>query len=140
VRVELSCVGVRLSAAARSEVSTRVLLTLSRFGPRVMKVTVRLTRSPNPLGGSDERCRMLASLSPGEQILAEAIDGTIEAAVARGADRLAKGVARALLEGYPGAGMAALVPGRVRHSRAGSEPAGSSRRRSPRPRRSAPPR
>ena len=127
VKIDVSSVDVRLSRALHAKVETRVLLALSRFGPRLAKVTVRLAQPPNLLGGIDQRCRMQAWLLPGEGIHAEAIDGTIETAVARAADRLAKRVAGALLEGRPRDSVAAVLPGSARVER-------TSRRRSPRPR------
>ena len=84
------------SEAVRGMAVRRVLLALSRFGGQVRKVTVRLAEPANPLGGVDQRCRMRASLRTSDDIHAEAINGRIEAAVARAAMRLAKRVSWAL--------------------------------------------
>lgn len=88
--------GLHLSVAQRVSVVRRVLLALSRFGPRVRKVTVRLAEPVNPLGGVDQRCRMRAWLQESDHIRAEAINGAIETAVARAAALLAKRVDFAL--------------------------------------------
>jgi sigma 54 modulation/S30EA-like ribosomal protein len=85
-----------VSEAVRGSVERRVLLALSRFGPRLEKVTVRLAEPENPLGGIDQRCRMRAWLVPPTDIRAEAINGTIDAVVSRAAAQLAKRVALVL--------------------------------------------
>ncbi len=79
----------RLSEALRDRVVRRVLLALSRFGPRVTKVSVRLAEPANPLGGVDQRCRMRAWLHGRDGLHAEAINGGFEAAVTRAALRYA---------------------------------------------------
>jgi len=85
-----------LSEAVREMAVRRVLLALSRFGGDVRKVTVRLAKPANPLGGFDQRCRMRAWLQASDDIRAEAINGRMEAAVGRAAARLAKRVGWAL--------------------------------------------
>ena len=74
----------------------RVRLALSRFGERVQRVTVRIAKPTNPLGGIDHRCRMRAWLQAAGDVRAEAINGKVEAAVGRAATRLATGVGWAL--------------------------------------------
>ena len=96
LRIDVMGVDGHLSPALRETVVRRVLLALSRFGPRVRKVTVRLAEPANPLGGVDQRCRMRAWLQESDGIRAEAINGAMETAVARAAARLAKRVAFAL--------------------------------------------
>ena len=95
-------VAVSSSEALRGKVVRSVLLALSRFGPRVRKVTVRLAEPANPLGGVDQSCRMRAWLQESD-IRSEAINGRIEAAVARAAAQLAKRVDAALDGGANGA-------------------------------------
>lgn len=87
---------VDLTEILRGKVVRRVLLALSRFGPRLSKVTVRLAEPANPLGGVDQRCRMRAWLQGTDGIHAEAINGGFEAAVTRAAAQLAKRVDFAL--------------------------------------------
>lgn len=96
-----------LSEAVREMAVRRVLLALSRFGGDVRKVTVRLAQPANPLGGFDQRCRMRARLLASDDIRAEAINGRMEAAVARAAVRLAKRVGWAL-DGTAGDGFHAM--------------------------------
>jgi hypothetical protein len=96
LRIEVTRAGVELSAVLRSTVVRRVLLALSRFGPQVRKVSVRLAEPANPLGGVDQRCRMRVWLHHRDGIHAEAINGAFEAAVARAAGRIAERVGFAL--------------------------------------------
>jgi len=86
---------VRVSALQRERLVRRVLLALSRYGPRVRRVTVRLAEPVNPLGGVDQRCRIRAWLQDGDgihanDIHAEAIDGSFEEAAVRASAQLAK--------------------------------------------------
>ena len=96
MKIDVSGVDVSLSEGLRGKVVRRVLLALSRFGPRVRKVTVRLSEPVNPLGGVDQRCRMRAWLEQSDGIHADAINGGFEPAVARAAKQLAKRVDSAL--------------------------------------------
>lgn len=92
---------LHLTEAQRLRMSRRVLLALSRFGPRVHKVSVRVAELASPLGGMDQRCRMRAWLRAGDGgIGVEVINGRIEAAVGRAATRLAARVA-CVLDGRP---------------------------------------
>lgn len=97
--VGVTSAGGTLSSAQRDRAVRQVLLALSRFGRRVHRVTIRLAAPKNPLGGVDQRCRMRASLVSADEIRAEALDGTIDEAVARAAAQLAKRVGRALQDG-----------------------------------------
>jgi hypothetical protein len=101
LKIDVTAVG--LSSALRGRVVRRVLLALSRFGPRIRRVTVRLAEPANPLGGVDQRCRMRAWLQETDGIRAEAINGKVEAAVARAAAQLAHRVALAM-DGHGGDG------------------------------------
>jgi len=129
LRIDVTRADVGLSAVLRGKVVRRVLLTLSRFGPKLRKVTVRLSEPHNALGGVDQRCRMRAWLQHSDGIRAEAINGGFETAVARAARQLAKRVDLAL-DGAAGRGprpppgpsprpdrRTRLPPGGVRHVR-----------------------
>jgi len=101
LRIEVTGASLHLSAAQKGRVVRRVLLAMSRFGPRVHKVSVGVAELANPLGGLDRRCRMRAWLRPGDDVRVEVINGRIDAAVGRAATRLAARVACAL-DGGPG--------------------------------------
>ena len=96
LKIDVTGVQGRLSETLRGKAVRRVLLALSRFGPRVRKVTVCLSEPVNPLGGVDQRCRMRVWLRGSDGIRAEAIDGAFELAVARAAAQIAKRVDSAL--------------------------------------------
>jgi hypothetical protein len=128
LKIDVTRGGVDISAVLRGMVVRRVLLSLSRFGPRLTKVTVRLSEPPNPLGGVDQRCRMRAWLQHRDGIRAEAINGGFESAVARATRQIAKRVSLAL----DGATSDGPLPGaRVRVARRpnGSDPPRKRRRR-----------
>ena len=133
MRIDVAGVGFRLADGVATRVSTRVLLALSRFGPHLRRVTVRLAEGPKLLGGVDRHCRMRAWLQPPAQVFAEAIDGTVEAAVARAAEQLAKRIAGVLLVGRPIDGHPGLLsdPARVDRRRV-PPPAPAPQRRRPR--------
>jgi len=115
LRIAVTGVDGSFSEALRVKVARRVLLALSRFGPRIRKVSVSLAEPVNALGGVDQRCRMRAWLQDRDDIRAEAIDGGFEVAAARAAAQLAKQIDFALYS-------------------AGSDGAGAGRRRTLRPR------
>jgi hypothetical protein len=96
LRIDITSTGFVLTKVVRAGVRRRVLLAMSRFGPEVDGVTARLGASPNPLGGVDQQCRVRARLQTGLVLRAEALNGRIETAVGRSADRLALRVAAAL--------------------------------------------
>jgi hypothetical protein len=93
---DVTSVGFVLTKALRGETRRRVLLAVSRFGPGIQGVRVRLAESQNPLGGLDRSCRLRARLRSGLLLQAEAVNGELEAAVGRSAGRLARLVAAAL--------------------------------------------
>lgn len=96
VRIDVARREAALTEALRGKVVRRVLLALSRFSPRLERVTVSLAEPANPLGGVDQRCRMRAWIGGHDGLRAEAINGGFDAAVARAAAQLAKRVALAL--------------------------------------------
>ena len=104
---------VGVSKVLRVKVVRRVLLALSRFGPRVRKVTVRLTEPVNPLGGVDQRCLMRAWMHHSDDVHGDAINGGIEVAVTRAAAQIAKRLDLALdLGALDGAAAAPMGPRR----------------------------
>jgi putative sigma-54 modulation protein len=96
LRTDVTSVGFVLTTAVRGEARRRVLLALSRFGPGVQGVTIRLAESQNPLGGIDRRCRVRARLRSGLRLQAEAVNGELQEALGRSVARLARLVTAAL--------------------------------------------
>jgi putative sigma-54 modulation protein len=134
LRIDVTGASLHLSAAQKERVVRRVQLTLSRFGPRVHRVSVSVAELAGPLGGLDRRCRMRALFQTGDGIAVEVINGQIDAAVGRAATRLAARVACALdgdaahaLAGYKCRGGGRLSPG-TPLGRHGRRPVGSRRR------------
>jgi hypothetical protein len=112
LRTDVTGAGFVLTKTLRGEVRRRVLLTMSRFGPGIQGVAVRLAESQNPLGGVDRRCRVRARLRSGLLLQAEAVNGELEEAVGRSTARLARLVAIALdgADGRVGQVSTALPP------------------------------
>jgi hypothetical protein len=100
LRIAVTSTGFVLTEAVKVEVRRCVLLTMSRFGPEVQGVAVRLAESHNPLGGVDQRCRVRARLRSGPVLNAEAINGELSTAAGRSAARLARLVAAELDGGH----------------------------------------
>jgi hypothetical protein len=114
LKIDVTRADVGVSEVLRASVVRRVLLALSRFGPRVRKVSVRLAEPANPLGGVDQRCRMHAWMRQTDDIHAEAINGGFESAVTRAAAQLAKRMDFALDGGVSHeAGATPGLPGRL---------------------------
>jgi hypothetical protein len=112
LRIEVTSAGLELTEGLRVEARRRVLLAVSRFGPGIRGVTIRLTEAENALGGVDRRCRLRARLRSGPLLQAEAVNGELEEAMGRSADRLARlvGVALDGGGGAPGPAPAARDP------------------------------
>jgi hypothetical protein len=100
LKIDVSIIGFKLSDAFRRRVIRRLRLTLSRFGLRIERVTVRLSNVANPLGGVDRRCQMKAHLRFQDSIVVEIINGRW--GVDRAITRLGERVERALLNGKAG--------------------------------------
>lgn len=74
----------------------RLSFALSRFGPRVRSVSVRLADMNGPRGGFDKRCAMEALLTTGESVRVEDTHPALPTAIGRTTERLARAVARTL--------------------------------------------
>ena len=87
---------MHVSEDVRDYVTRRLEFALGRFTPEVERVTTRVGDVNGPRGGVDKRCRMEVKLRGLQSILSEARANDLEVAVALAAERLARGVARAL--------------------------------------------
>jgi hypothetical protein len=96
VTIDVTGAGRVLTKARRGEVRRRVLLAMSRFGPELDGVAVRLAEVHNPLGGVDQQCCAHARLRSGLVLSADTIDGRVETAVSRSVVHLALLVAAVL--------------------------------------------
>jgi hypothetical protein len=118
----------------RRGVERRLLCALSRFGPGVERVTVRLSDVANPMGGVDRRCRMRAYLRRQESIRVETMDGP--QAIDRAASRLAERVEWALASGRAEDDARLMQEGAPSIAQVRSRPAARRGPRAPRRRRS----
>ena len=91
--------GIDVSPDLGELVARRLSFVLSRFGPRVSAVSVRLVDLNGPRGGIDKKCSIQARLVPRGSVRVENTDCDLPAAVDRAAARLARAVARALERG-----------------------------------------
>ena len=81
----------------RTLVERRIRFALSRFEPRIASIDVRLRDINGPRGGIDQQCRLVVRLRGRyASVVVEDQDVNLESAVSRGAERAARGVARAL--------------------------------------------
>jgi len=97
LRIEVVAAGFEVTDDLRGSVERCLLFSLSRFGPGVERVVVRLSDTANPLGGFDRRCRMRAWLRRHESVRVEALDGPF--AIERAVERLTKRVEWVLVNG-----------------------------------------
>ncbi|MHB0961410.1 MAG: HPF/RaiA family ribosome-associated protein [Pirellulaceae bacterium] len=87
---------ISVSEGLREFVARRLEYALGRFAPEIEYVTIRVGDVNGPRGGVDKRCRMEVKLRGLQSILSDVRADDLEVAVAFAAERLGKGVARAL--------------------------------------------
>jgi ribosomal subunit interface protein len=88
--------GIPLTEALRAHCERRLRFALSRFGPRLGRVVVRLSDVNGPRGGVDKRCQAVLAVSGGRTVTVESEDADLYAAIDRVADRMGQAVSRAL--------------------------------------------
>jgi len=96
--VKLLVVGEKTSVTEglHDLITRRLHFTLGRFAPEIERVTARIGDLNGPRGGADKRCRLEVKLRGLGNVLSEACADDLAAAVAFAAERLGRGVARAL--------------------------------------------
>jgi ribosomal subunit interface protein len=87
---------VDLTEALLAHVERRLRFWLSRFGPRIRRVAVKLTDLNGPRGGFDKRCQITVTLSPSGKVMVEATDADLHTAIDLASDRLQQSVTREL--------------------------------------------
>ena len=80
----------------REEVKRRSHFALGRFSDVIRQVTVHLADVNGPGGGIDKNARIAVLLKPAEQVVAEATDVTVMAALDRTCYRIKRLVTRAV--------------------------------------------
>ena len=88
--------GTGVSEDLREFITRRVHFALGRFASQVERVTTRVADVNGPRGGTDKCCRMEVKLHALDSVSSVARADSLEEAAARAADRLGRGVARAL--------------------------------------------
>ena len=96
--MKLSITGkkIKLSEALRAHIERRVYFALSRFSPRISRVSVTVEDVNGPRGGIDKRCRILVKMDRMEELKVESTDSEVHAAVDVAADRVGRSVQRNL--------------------------------------------
>lgn len=88
--------GTGVTENLREFITRRVHFALGRFAPHVERVTARVTDVNGPRGGTDKCCRMEVKLQALDSVSSVARADNLEEAAAMAAERLGRGVARAL--------------------------------------------
>lgn len=96
----------------RAQAERRLQFALSRFGHRILHVTVQLTDVNGPRRGIDKQCRVTVALLGSGQVRAEVLDSDFSRAIDRAADRIQRVVTREL-ERHQGFSFRRSVPLRL---------------------------
>jgi len=96
--MRMSIRGKRLKVGPelRVEVERRVYFALGRFADVVRTVEISLADVDGPHGGIDKNSRIVVQLKPTEEVVAEATDVTVLAAIDRACYRVKRLVGRAV--------------------------------------------
>jgi ribosome-associated translation inhibitor RaiA len=87
---------VDLSDEIRALIKLRVYFALSRFGPRISSTSVRIEDIHNDSKGIDQRCLIAIKVDRGDELIVEAVDTNVRAAISVASDRARKTVQRHL--------------------------------------------
>jgi len=99
MKIEIRGTGMKVTGALREHVIRRLRFAVSRFGPRLRRIEVRLDDVNGPRGGIDKRCRVAVGVRSGSAIVVEEADADMYAAISRAADRTGRAVARRIERG-----------------------------------------
>jgi ribosome-associated translation inhibitor RaiA len=96
--VKLLVVGekTRASEGLHDFVTRRLYFALGRYAPEIDRVTTHLGDINGPRGGVDKQCRIKVMLRGLKSVVSEARADDLKAAVGVAAERVGRGVARAL--------------------------------------------
>ncbi len=84
----------QLEPSLREFAERRVRFALSRFGTRIRHITLVITDENGPRGGIDKQCRMAIKLRRLPDVVVTCDDVSLEACLARTAERAGRAVAR----------------------------------------------
>ena len=85
-----------LTEELRELVERRVYFALSRFSPRIARVSVTIEDINGSRAGVDQRCRIVIKLEHADEMTVEATDADVKAAISLAADRASRVVQREL--------------------------------------------
>ncbi|MFB3920242.1 MAG: HPF/RaiA family ribosome-associated protein [Terriglobia bacterium] len=94
MQLEVRSQNVDLADALQGYIERRMRFSLSRFGPRVGRVKVRLSDVNGPRGGVDKSCRASVQVLPSGNVVVEETALSLFTAIDRVADRLGECVSR----------------------------------------------
>jgi ribosomal subunit interface protein len=87
---------MKLSEALREHIKHRLYFALSRFSPKIARVSVKVEDINGPRGGVDKHCRIVVKLDGFGELSVDATDAEVYAAVDSAADRAGRSVQREL--------------------------------------------
>jgi ribosomal subunit interface protein len=96
MRVRIQAREFTLTDALREHVERRIRFALTRFGPRLLQVSVRLEDVNGPRGGEDKRCTVQVSVTRQPQVVVEETAADMYEAIDRAAARTERTVERKL--------------------------------------------
>lgn len=99
MKLSISGKNMKINDALKEHIEQRIYFALSRFSPRVARVSVTVEDVNGPRGGIDKRCRILVKLDRMEDVAIETTDAEIYDAVSAAADRVGRSVQRKLDRG-----------------------------------------
>jgi ribosomal subunit interface protein len=96
MNLEVRSQNVDLEDALQGYIERRIRFSLSRFGPRVGRVRVRLSDVNGPRGGVDKCCHVSVQVLPSGSVVVEETALSLYSAIDRAADRLGQCFSRVL--------------------------------------------
>ena len=96
MKLSISGKNIKVDDAMKEHIDRRIRFALSRFSPRISRVSVTVEDVNGPRGGIDKRCRILVKLDRMEELQVEITDADVYAAVDAAADRVGRSVQRKL--------------------------------------------
>jgi putative sigma-54 modulation protein len=96
VQSSITVTNVELDETLRQFIERRVQFALSRFGPRIRRVSIGLTKEIRPTGGTDSSCQIVVTLERSEHEVIEVHGLDMQSAVTHALERASRSVQRKL--------------------------------------------
>lgn len=90
-----------LSDKQRDDAERRLLFALSRFHPKIKRVSLVIANVDGPRGSVEKWCRIAVRLHRGQDVVVSDQDSALPTCVSRLADRAARAVARGVDQQWP---------------------------------------